>query len=204
MARSRCGCVGIFRDRGAGRQGGRQVRCALRCAGAAARARARRRLLMPHAWRCRAYFLHTGDASGPNLGPLTAEELEGLRGVTLAQFAAVAKATRAKFAKGSSAFHGVSWNKSKSKWQAFCQNTVTGKQENLGYFEDEAEAARAYDKCVATFRGAAPSCSDACFLTSQEGVRAARHQGEAELPLRALLLRPFSSHARLRQRRRPG
>ena len=46
---------------------------------------------MPH----RAIFLSTGDASGVNLGPLTAEELESLRGVTLAQFVASAKAARA-------------------------------------------------------------------------------------------------------------
>ena len=162
-------------------------------------------MLTRRAWRCRAYFLHTGDASGANLGPLTAEELEGLRGVTLAQFAAVAKATRAKFANGSSAFHGVSWHKGNSKWQVELRNTVTGKREGLGSFEDEAEAARAYDKCVATFRGAAPSCSDACFLTSQEGVQALRRQGEAELSRRARRRRSRrSSHSRLRQRRRPG
>jgi hypothetical protein len=52
-------------------------------------------------------FLATGDASGPNCGPLTAAELGELAGVTLADFKAAA--ARATFAKGSSAYRGVSW-----------------------------------------------------------------------------------------------
>ena len=92
--------------------------------------------------------MHTGDASGPNLGPLTAEELEGLRGVTLEQFAAAAKAARKKPTRGSSAFHGVSWMSGASKWIAQISNSATGKREHLGYFVDEAEAARAHDKCA--------------------------------------------------------
>ena len=96
----------------------------------------------------RAIFLSTGDASGVNLGPLTAEELESLRGVTLAQFAASAKAARAKFAKGASSFHGVCWRKGTGKWRAQIQNPASGKREHLGNFDDETEAALAYDKCV--------------------------------------------------------
>lgn len=112
--------------------------------------RARRRVLTRTAAfpAARAWFLHCGDASGPNLGPLTAAELEGLRGVTLAQFDAAAKAARKAFAKGSSAYHGVSWHKSKGKWQARLRNASTGKCEELGAFASEEEAARAYDKCV--------------------------------------------------------
>jgi hypothetical protein len=43
----------------------------------------------------------------------------------------------------SSKYRGVSWRKDKSQWQAKIK--VAGKDENLGFFDDEAEAARAYD-----------------------------------------------------------
>ena len=93
-------------------------------------------------------FLSSGDASGVNLGPLTAEELESLRGVTLAQFVASAKAARAKFATGSSSYRGVSsLDKNMGKWVVRIQNPASGKSEHLGLFQDETEAALAYDKC---------------------------------------------------------
>ena len=81
---------------------------------------------------------------GVNLGPLTAEELESLRGVTLAQFVASAKAARAKFATGTSSFRGVSWEKGRDKWKVQIRNS--GKKEVLGCYDDETEAALAYDK----------------------------------------------------------
>jgi hypothetical protein len=43
----------------------------------------------------------------------------------------------------SSKYRGVSWRKDKSQWEA--QIKVAGKLEHLGYFDDEAEAARAFD-----------------------------------------------------------
>ncbi len=43
----------------------------------------------------------------------------------------------------SSRYRGVSWNKSKNQWQAIIG--FAGEKENLGYFDDEVEAARAYD-----------------------------------------------------------
>jgi hypothetical protein len=43
----------------------------------------------------------------------------------------------------SSRFRGVSWCKSHNQWQA--QIKVAGKMELLGFFDDEAEAARAFD-----------------------------------------------------------
>jgi hypothetical protein len=43
----------------------------------------------------------------------------------------------------SSEYRGVSWYKRDSKWQAQIQ--VARKKEHLGYFDDEAEAARAFD-----------------------------------------------------------
>ena len=49
--------------------------------------------------------------------------------------------------KVSSKFYGVSWDKSHNQWQAVIK--VAGKKENLGFFDDEAEAARAFDKRAA-------------------------------------------------------
>jgi hypothetical protein len=43
----------------------------------------------------------------------------------------------------SSKYRGVSWDKSHNQWRAGIK--VAGKSENLGYFDDEAEAARAFD-----------------------------------------------------------
>jgi|2_EtaG_2_1085320.scaffolds.fasta_scaffold02099_11 hypothetical protein len=45
-----------------------------------------------------------------------------------------------------SRFRGVSWRKDKKKWTAVI--TLAGKQKHLGYFVDEAEAARAYNKAA--------------------------------------------------------
>ena len=43
----------------------------------------------------------------------------------------------------SSKYRGVTWRKKSNQWKA--QIKVGGKKENLGYFDDEAEAARAFD-----------------------------------------------------------
>jgi hypothetical protein len=43
----------------------------------------------------------------------------------------------------SSKFRGVGWAKDRNQWYA--QIKVAGKMENLGYFDDEEEAARAFD-----------------------------------------------------------
>ncbi len=42
-----------------------------------------------------------------------------------------------------SKYRGVSWHKRDGKWQA--QIKVAGENENLGFFDDEEEAARAFD-----------------------------------------------------------
>ena len=50
--------------------------------------------------------------------------------------------------KRKSAFRGVSWHKGNKKWVA--QIMKDGKTTNLGYFDDEQEAARKYGEVAAT------------------------------------------------------
>ena len=53
--------------------------------------------------------------------------------------------------RGKNRFRGVSWNKVENKWQA--QLGQAGKHINVGYFDDEVEAASAYDEAVKRLRG---------------------------------------------------
>lgn len=46
----------------------------------------------------------------------------------------------------SSSFKGVGWSKEKKRWKARIK--VNKQEKNLGYFEDEKEAARAYDRAA--------------------------------------------------------
>lgn len=48
--------------------------------------------------------------------------------------------------KGSSKYTGVSWNKHRNKWIAHI--TINNKQKHLGYFTDELEASKTYQKAL--------------------------------------------------------
>jgi hypothetical protein len=56
-----------------------------------------------------------------------------------------------KCREAGSKYRGVSWSKSNKKWQA--QIYFDGKKHHLGYFEDEEEAARAYDRAARVQHG---------------------------------------------------
>lgn len=51
----------------------------------------------------------------------------------------------------SSKYPGVSWFKTRNKWRSYI--TIGGKFKHLGYFEDEKEAAMAYEKALRHFVG---------------------------------------------------
>ena len=74
-------------------------------------------------------------------GVKTEDHVENLRMVTSAENN---KSFKTKAQGCTSRFRGVSWRKDKKKWDAVI--TCDGKKKHLGYFDDEVEAAKAYNK----------------------------------------------------------
>ncbi|GAB4815454.1 hypothetical protein N2152v2_002500 [Parachlorella kessleri] len=78
--------------------------------------------------------------------------------------------------RGTSPYNGVSWDKRKHKW--FSQIQQHGKRHFLGYFDDEVEAARAYDRAALRLYGASAQLNFPTTTTaSQQGP-----QDEEQLP----------------------
>lgn len=48
-------------------------------------------------------------------------------------------------------YHGIRWDKNRRAWQV--RLTVNGRRESFGYYKDEREAARAYDRVAKKYRG---------------------------------------------------
>jgi hypothetical protein len=133
---------------------------------------------------------------------MSAQQRAELDATTLDQLLAGFRALGERFSTGKSAYRGVSWKKAMQKWNAQIGNKATGKRESLGYFDDETQAARAYDARAAQLHGrCAGLASPGLHLLGGAGLAASPPRRRA-LPLLAPAARPSSTSPRRRRRRR--
>jgi len=52
---------------------------------------------------------------------------------------------------GRTHYNGIRWDKNREKWQV--RLAINGRRESFGYYADEVEAARAYDRVIKQYRG---------------------------------------------------
>ena len=52
---------------------------------------------------------------------------------------------------GKTRYNGIRWDKNREKWQV--RLTINGRRESFGYYADETEAAKAYDRVAREHRG---------------------------------------------------
>jgi hypothetical protein len=52
---------------------------------------------------------------------------------------------------GKTRYNGIRWDKNKEKWQV--RLTINGRRKSFGYYADEIEAAKAYDRAAKKYRG---------------------------------------------------
>ncbi len=52
---------------------------------------------------------------------------------------------------GKTRYNGIRWDKNRKKWQV--RLTINGRRESFGYYADEIEAAKAYDRLAKKYRG---------------------------------------------------
>ena len=79
-------------------------------------------------------------------GVKTEDHVENLRMVTNAENN---RSFRTKAQGCTSRFRGVSWHKHRRRWVAII--TLGGKQKHIGYFVDEVEAAKTWDKAAINY-----------------------------------------------------
>ena len=107
-------------------------------------------------------FVLFGDGHHLSNGLLSDARKSELAGVGIDALVAGYRAATAVFSRGSSAYRGVGWHKVTGKWRT--QVRFFGRQNVVGYFEKEAEAAAAYDCAARRVQGDRRACAPPAAL----------------------------------------